>query len=542
MDTYQTQEVSNMLTFSIADGERSKLYELLWQHEADAVFVADAQSGIIIDLNPAACALLGRERSSALSMHQSELHPEHERGAVRDAFVSAADQPLVITGFHLLAMDGQEIPVEISSSPRLPVSGGEIVIGIFRDIREQETNRALLESQNWALNAYSSALSGLSKSDSVEAAFAATCEAIISTDNYLLSWIGVAQSDNEKSIKVAATAGPAQGYLSGIQIGWDEQSSKGTGPTGQAIRSGKIRLMRNSDTSNSFGPWRERAAKFGIHSSISIPFMIEDEKAALVVYSSRPDAFTPVAIQVFERLAEHLSFTLRSLRITARLKEEQAEREAAQSRVMNALESAIGAIAATMERRDPYTAGHEERVANIACGIAEKLNLPTDQIHAVRLAALVHDIGKISVPAEILTKPGRLSPVEFLLVKEHPETGYRILKEIPFPWPLADIVRQHHEKIDGSGYPLGLSGDQILLEAKILAVADIVESISSFRPYRPAMGMEAAIKIIVEEAGKTLDAEVVQAYIDLFRAELLSSEFLAAARIDPKSAPNLSAS
>jgi PAS domain S-box-containing protein/putative nucleotidyltransferase with HDIG domain len=540
VDNYQKQEVLDMTRLSIADGDRSKLYELLWQHEADAVFVADAQTGYIIDLNPAACALLGKDRNSALAMHQSELHPAHERLAVREAFVSAADQPLVITGFHLLTIDGQEIPVEISSSQRLPVSDGEIIIGIFRDTREQEANRALLQSQNWALNAYSSALSGLSKSKSVESAFAATCDAIITTDNYLLSWIGIAQNDLEKTVKVAAAAGPAQDYLSGIQISWDEQSPHGTGPTGQAIRSGKIRLMRNSDTSNSFSPWRERAAKFGIHSSISIPFSIEDEKAALVVYSSRPDAFTPVAIQVFERLAEHLSFTLRSLRISSRLAEEQVEREAAQSRFLNALESAIGAIAATMERRDPYTAGHEERVANIACGIAEKLNLPPDQIHAVRLSALVHDIGKISVPAEILTKPGRLSPVEFLLVKEHPETGYRILKEIPFPWPLADIVRQHHEKIDGSGYPLGLSGDQILLEAKILAVADIVESISSFRPYRPAMGIEAAIKIIVEEAGKTLDAQVVHACIDLFQSELVSKDFIPAPKIGGSNSASIS--
>ncbi len=524
MDISDIKEVSEMMAFSIADGERSKLYELLWQHEADAVFVADAQTGYIVDLNPAACALLGMDRPDALKIHQSELHPEHERVAVREAFISAADQPLVIPGFHLLAKDGREIPVEISSSRRLPVSDGEIIIGIFRDIREQEANRALLQSQNWALNAYSSALSGLSKSSSVEAAFTATCEAIISTDNYLLSWIGIAQNDPEKTVKVAVAAGPVQDYLSGIHISWDENSPQGTGPTGQAIRSGKIRLMHNSDTSNSFTPWRERAAKFGIHSSISIPFLIESEAAALVVYSSRPDAFTPVAIQVFERLAEHLAFTLRSIRITARLKEEQAEREAAQSRFLSALESAIGAIAATMERRDPYTAGHEERVANLACGIAEKLNLPRDQIHAIRLAALVHDIGKISVPAEILTKPGRLSPVEFLLVKEHPDTGYRILKDIPFPWPLADIVRQHHEKIDGSGYPLGLTGDQILLESKILAVADIVESISAFRPYRPAMGMKAAIDIIVAESGKTLDASVVAACIALMRDDQPSKD------------------
>ncbi len=509
-----------MTTLAISEGDRTKLYELLWLHEADAVFVADAQTGFIVDLNPAACALLGRTRSDALLMHQRELHPEYERIHVGKAFLDAAGSPKIISGFHLLSNDGQEIPVEISSSRRLPLSGGEVVIGIFRDIREQQRERAVLETQNWALNAYSSVLSGVLKSKTTKAAFAITCDAIVADGNYQLAWIGIAENDPEKSVRIAAAAGPALNYLAGIELSWDENSPNGTGPTGQAIRSGQIRQMRNSETSSSFGPWRARAESFAIHSSISVPFSIEKDTAALMVYSGRIDAFTPIAIQVFERLAEQLGFTIRSIRNGARLVEEQIEREAAQARSIRALESAIGAIAATMERRDPYTAGHEEQVANIACGIAGKLNLPRDQIHSIRLAALVHDIGKISVPAEILTKPGRLTPVEFMLVKEHPETGYQILKDIPFPWPLADIVRQHHEKIDGSGYPFGLTGDQILLESKILAVADIVESVSSFRPYRPAMGIEAAINIIVSEAGKTLDRDVVAACVEEFRGEL----------------------
>jgi PAS domain S-box-containing protein/putative nucleotidyltransferase with HDIG domain len=511
---------NQLASLSISENDRTRLYELLWQHEADAVFVADAQTGIIVDLNPAACAMLGLSRADALRLHQSDLHPEHERMRVREAFVAAADSPQVIPGFHLLSSDGQEIPVEISSSRRLPLGGGEIIIGIFRDVREQQSDRALLESQNWALNAYSSALNGLIKSTTDQGAFTTTCQAIVAGGNYTLAWIGLAQNDPDKSISVAASAGPAIGYLDGIEISWDDHSPTGSGPTGQAIRSGNIRQMRNSETSNSFSPWRARAASFNIHSSISVPFFIEDEKAALMVYSNRAEAFTPVAIQVFERLAEHLGFAVLSMRTSARLSEERIKLEAAQAQSIRALESAIGAIAATMERRDPYTAGHEERVANIACSIAEKMNLDADHIHAIRLAAVVHDIGKISVPAEILTKPGRLTPVEFMLVKEHPETGYQILKEIPFPWPLADIVRQHHEKIDGSGYPLGLKGDEILLESKILAVADIVESISAFRPYRPAMGIEAAIDFIVAEAGKTLDAAVVAACIEVFRQEL----------------------
>ena len=179
------------------------------------------------------------------------------------------------------------------------------------------------------------------------------------------------------------------------------------------------------------------------------------------------------------------------------------------------LEDSINALSSALELKDLYTAGHQQRVSDIACQIARKMALSERQITAIRLAGLVHDIGKISVPSEILAKPSALDDLEFGLVKRHPKTGFDILKRIPFPWPIARIVLQHHERLNCSGYPQGLSGEEILLESKIIAVADVVEAMSSHRPYRPALGVEAALDEILRNRGILYDADVVDACLGL---------------------------
>jgi putative nucleotidyltransferase with HDIG domain len=186
-------------------------------------------------------------------------------------------------------------------------------------------------------------------------------------------------------------------------------------------------------------------------------------------------------------------------------------------RIKLALEDAIGAIAATLEQRDPYTAGHQRRVAKLASSIAEEMGLSSDVIEGIYFGGLIHDIGKISIPAEILGKPGRITGIEYGLIKTHPEDGYQIVKDIAFPWPVADMVHQHHERLDGSGYPQGLKGDQISLEARILAVADIVEAMSDNRPYRAGLGMEIALDEITRASGTQLDQNAVDACLSVIR-------------------------
>ena len=182
-----------------------------------------------------------------------------------------------------------------------------------------------------------------------------------------------------------------------------------------------------------------------------------------------------------------------------------------------ALEGIIQTIARTVEARDPYTAGHQERVARLAFAIATELNLPKDQAVGIRMTGMIHDLGKISVPIEILSKPTMLRDIEFALIKTHSVNGYEILADIDFPWPVARIVLQHHEKINGSGYPLGLTGDNILLEARVLCVADVVEAMASHRPYRPSLGIDVALEEIEKNKGVLYDEKVVEACLRLFR-------------------------
>ena len=181
------------------------------------------------------------------------------------------------------------------------------------------------------------------------------------------------------------------------------------------------------------------------------------------------------------------------------------------------LKGTIFALTMTVEYRDPYTSGHQQRVSDLASAIAKEMGFPEDKIMGIRMAGVLHDIGKIAIPVEILSKPGRLSKTEFELIKNHSQVGYDILNSIKFPWPLSQIVLQHHERMDGSGYPQGLSGENILMEARIMGVADVVEAMASHRPYRPALGIDKALEEISKNREVLYDPEAVDACLMLFK-------------------------
>ncbi|MET0106831.1 MAG: HD domain-containing phosphohydrolase [Sedimenticola sp.] len=197
-----------------------------------------------------------------------------------------------------------------------------------------------------------------------------------------------------------------------------------------------------------------------------------------------------------------------------RAEKERLQHEKDQRR---SLQQTVQAIALTLEQRDPYTAGHQRRVADLACAIAHELGLDADTIEGIHTGAAIHDIGKIQIPHEILAKPTRLDETELKMIQTHSEAGYSILKEVEFPWPVAQMIHQHHERLDGKGYPLALKGDAICLEARIIMVADVVEAMASDRPYRPAVGIEAALEEIEAGAGSRYDPDVAAACVNLFR-------------------------
>jgi PAS domain S-box-containing protein len=201
-----------------------------------------------------------------------------------------------------------------------------------------------------------------------------------------------------------------------------------------------------------------------------------------------------------------------------------SERKKAEEKLQQTLESLRKAVGTTIqvlvsavESRDSYTSGHQSRSANLACAIATDMGLAQDKIEGIRMAGIIHDIGKLSIPAEILSKPTKLTEIEFALIKEHSRSGYEMLKDVESPWPLAEIVYQHHERMNGSGYPRSLKGDEILIESQILAVADVVEAMASHRPYRPSLGIEAALEEIQKNMGILYDAATADACLRLFR-------------------------
>lgn len=240
-------------------------------------------------------------------------------------------------------------------------------------------------------------------------------------------------------------------------------------------------------------------------------------KAELVIENRRLDELVKKQNAELLELNKNLEEKVRLK--TQHLDQRASELKTSYERIRLILEGAVLAMSKIVESRDPYTAGHEQQVAKIACIIAKKLPMPDDQVEAIRVAGLLHDIGKIAVPSEILTKPGRLSRLEMEMVKTHCQNAYDILKTIEFPYPIARIILQHHERMDGSGYPQGLKGEDILLESRIIGVADVIEAMSSHRPYRPAMDLEMALEEIAKHRDILYDTSVVDACLSIYKAE-----------------------
>ena len=242
------------------------------------------------------------------------------------------------------------------------------------------------------------------------------------------------------------------------------------------------------------------------------------------VHRCKNNSLMPVEVKSRVIKAGGRKLILSVVHDTTERKRTAEELRQSHERLQRAIEGTINAVAMTTEFRDPYTAGHQHRVAKLASSIAVELGLPAQQVEGVRVAGTLHDIGKIYVPAEILSRPGRLRKNETNLVRDHAQVGYDLLNNIEFPWPVAQVVFQHHERMNGSGYPQGISGNEILLEAKIMGVADVVEAMASHRPYRPALSLEEALLEIMQQRGILYSPDVVDACIGLFTKKGFSFE------------------
>lgn len=456
------------------------------------------------DLGRPVAEIVGRTDADFFSPELAASYVQADQQVMRTGEPVTLEEPFVIGDRHSW--------LRTSKRP-LHDETGEIigVLVSFEDVTEQHRMTESLRRHDWALTALHRAGEALVRAGSDQELIENVCAALTHDDEYPLCWIGWAVDDADHSVRVAASAGRAAAYTEGLSVSWAD-GPLGHGPTGSAIRENRVTVNNRAASQDSFAPWKVRASEHGIAASIAVPLRAQNRAiGALTVYARTEDSFGDREIELFQEFAGTLMFGIEARRNAAALEAATRNRVLQEEKLRAALEDALGAIAGVLEQRDPYTAGHQKHVAELAVAIGRELGLDAERLHALLLAATVHDLGKIEVPVEILTKPARLSAAEFALVKRHPEVGYQLLKRIAFPWPIADIIRQHHETIDGGGYPQGLTGDKILLEAKILSVADIVESISSDRPYRPALGLDQAITEIVKIRGTKLEPAVVDA-------------------------------
>jgi putative nucleotidyltransferase with HDIG domain/PAS domain S-box-containing protein len=353
-------------------------------------------------------------------------------------------------------------------------------LGIIRDITERKMSEELLYKLNRALKVVTECDQVLVRATDETRLLLDICQIIVNLGGYRFAWVGFVSNDDNARVRPVAYAGYERGYLDAAKVYLNSQERE---PVSHTILTGKPEIIKNLATCPARAPWHSEAVKRGYAALIALP-LGENGRifGSLNIYSAEPDVFDTEEVKLLRKIFEQ---------------------------TVNALSSAVG-------KRDPYTTDHQRRVTILACAIAKEMGLTEEQVNGIRLAGMLHDIGKLAVPSEILSKPTRLSEAEFTIIKTHPRVASDILKAIEFPWPISDIVLQHHERIDGSGYPLGLSEKNILLETRILSVADVVEAISSHRPYRPAYSLEYTLEEISKNKGVIYDPNVVDVCLRLF--------------------------
>ena len=495
----------------------------LFETMAEGVILI-APDGQIVQANHAAESILGLERSEIegrnyvspeweiLRPDGTPMPPEEMAGprAMKEK------RPVKDVVMGVKRPDGSIVWINVSAAPIMNKAGRfEGVVGTFADITERKRAEEALRRRAEELAALQSTVLDITAPHDLPTLL----QTIVERAALLLDARGGGMYlcvPNQGEVRCVVSYNTPHDYTGTIL-------KYGEGAAGTVAQTGEPLIIENYRT------WNRRAAVYEeeqpFTAVLSAPMIWQGQVTGVIhvlddVESRR---FTEADLELLTLFANHAAIAVENSRLYEQAQEEitackraEGELQRTTENLRKALGATIQAIALTVETKDAYTAGHQRRVADLARAIATEMGLSEEQIDGIRMAGVIHDIGKISVPGEILSKPGEISGIEFSLIKTHPQVGYDILKTIDFPWPVAQIVLQHHERMDGSGYPQGLSGEEIMLEARILAVTDVVEAMASHRPYRPAHSIEEALEEISQNRGVLYDPEVVDACWRLF--------------------------
>ena len=381
---------------------------------------------------------------------------------------------------------------------------------IFRDITERKQAEEKIKHLNLVLRAIRSVNQLITKEKNRERLLKGACNNLIETRGYHSAWIALLNEGGK--LETYAEAGLGNEFLpivemlkKGELIVCGNKALKQQGVVtikDPASTCPECPLIKLHPDQRAMTIRLEHDKKVYGFMSVSIPTHLADNQEEQ---------------SLFKEVAGDIAFAIHDIILDKERKKAEEKLQETHQRLKKSMDATIDTMSRVIEAKDPYTSRHQHRVCQLAVSLAREIGLPEDMIEGIRIASLIHDIGKISVPAEIMSKTTKLTDIEFSLIKGHSQIGYDILKSIDFSYPIAEIILQHHERINGSGYPNHIKGDKILLEAKIIGVADVVEAMSSHRPYRPALGTDKALEEISKNRSILYDPKVVDACLRLFR-------------------------
>lgn len=458
-----------------------------------------------------------REAHAHLCMHLLEVDGQHfASGQSPFERARASVEPIYGMEVRVERDDGRSVYLRMNiASIRGADQQFQAMVATFTDVsRERESALALARAQR-ALSVLSISSASAIGSDGGAAVCQEACRALTTSGGYRCAWVGTPGSDSDGRLHILARSGVADELLASWIPHW------GVAADDQAIevraqRERRAVVVRGAELNHESG-WQAQAQALGLRAIIAVPILARDHTplGVLALASDSAEAFEGEELSLLGILANQLAQAISS-------NDAAGERDRALQQLRRIVDGSVRTIQAVVELRDPYTVGHEERVSQLAVAIARRLGLPEARVQMLEIAARLHDLGKAVVPTDILSKPGRLNPEEMALVRTHVNVGYRILCQAGFPEEVAEIVRQHHERLDGSGYPRQLHGDALMLEARVLAVADVAESMVTHRPYRPSRGMQDALQELYDGRGTRYEAEVVDECLVLLRSGFLS--------------------